>query len=59
KHTANDRLGSYSRAALARRDEMWRGFLGELDAIPLDDLSEEDRINAAIFRAQLEDRVAA
>ena len=57
-HDANDRLGSSSLESLARRDKLWRGFLGELDAIPPDTLSEEDRINAAIFRAQLEDRVA-
>lgn len=55
---ANGRLGSSSPEALARRDTKARGFLSELDGIPLDELSEEDRINAAIFRAQLEDRVA-
>ena len=58
-HTANDRLGSSAPEDLARRDEMWRGFLAELDAIPLDALSEENVINAAIFRDQLEDRVVA
>ncbi len=55
---ANDRLGSSSLETLVRRDKMWRGFLAELDEIPLEALSEEDHINAAIFRAQLEDRVA-
>ena len=57
-HDANDRLSSFSLESLVRRDELWRGFLAELDAIPLDADSEEDRISAAIFRAQLEDRVA-
>jgi uncharacterized protein (DUF885 family) len=55
---ANDRLGSSSLENLSRRDEMWRGFLAELDKVPLETLSEEDQINAVIFRAQLEDRVA-
>jgi len=58
-HDANDRLGSSSLESLARRDKLWRGYLAELDGIGSDTLSEEDRINAAIFRAQLEDRVAA
>jgi len=31
-----------------------RGLLRQLDAIPLDDLSAEDRINAAVFRTNLE-----
>ncbi len=57
-HDANDRLSSFSFESLARRDALWRGFLAELDNILLEALSEEDRINAAIFRAQLEDRVA-
>jgi len=57
-HDVNDRLGSSTLESLARRDKLWRGFLGELDAIPLEALSEEDRINVEIFRAQLEDRVA-
>jgi len=31
-----------------------RGLLRQLDAIPLDDLSAEDRINTAVFRTNLE-----
>ena len=57
-HDSNDRLASYSPQSLARRDKLWRGYLAELDEIEPDGLSSEDRINAAIFRAQLEDRVA-
>lgn len=57
-HGANDRLGSATPESLARRDKLWRGFLDELGSIPAASLSQEDRINAEIFRAQLEDRVA-
>ncbi|MEZ5332439.1 MAG: DUF885 family protein [Thermoanaerobaculia bacterium] len=57
-HTWDDELPSDTPADLQRRYERTQAFLKELDAIPLDELSQEDRINAAIFRRQLRNRVA-
>ena len=57
-HGADDRLASFSPETLERQDKMWRAFLSELDELDDEELSSEDRANAAIFRAQLEDRVA-
>jgi uncharacterized protein (DUF885 family) len=57
-HGADDRLASFSPETLERQDRMWRAFLSELDELDDEELSSEDRANAAIFRAQLEDRVA-
>jgi uncharacterized protein (DUF885 family) len=42
---------------LKRRDSLWRGFLADLQSIPTAELTPEDRINASIFRDQLEDRI--
>ncbi len=39
---------------LERRVDAWRGFLDELSAIDREQLSDDDRINADIFRSQLE-----
>ncbi len=58
-HDFDDRLSDQSLEALARQDRDSRAFLAELDALGAKGLSEEDRINAAIFRDQLQDRIAA
>jgi uncharacterized protein (DUF885 family) len=57
-HTYGDRLPAMTPDDLKRRDEKWRAFLAELQAIPAAELSREDRINISIFRDQLEDRIA-
>ena len=56
-HEHNDRLTSVMPEDLARRDEVRRGFMAELDEIDADALSIEDRINYEIFRDQLEDGI--
>jgi uncharacterized protein (DUF885 family) len=40
-----------------RRMEYWQKTLADLDQIPLDRLSPEERINAQIFRAVLEEQI--
>ena len=57
-HDRAGELSSYSAVTLAKQNNRTLEFLAELDAIPADQLSDEDRIHAAIFRAQLENRVA-
>ncbi len=57
-HDYDHLLPSEDLEDLERQDGLWRGFLAELDAIERDALSETDRINMDIFRAQLDDRVA-
>lgn len=57
-HDHDDRLPSMTLDDLKRRDGMSRDLLAELQAIPAADLSPEDRINAAIFKDQMEDRIA-
>jgi len=57
-HDYDDRLPSMTLDDLKRRDDLWRDFLAELQAIPTSALSEEDRISALIFRDQLEDRIS-
>jgi len=59
RHEWDDRLAGVAPADVERRAEAARGFLAELDAIGSDTLGEEDRVNAAIFRTQLEDRIAS
>jgi len=49
-----DRLADVSPAAQQQRLTYVRELLQQLDAIPLDELSAEDRINAAVFRTNLE-----
>src|SRR5262245_51466690 len=49
----NDRLDDASLAAIERRDRETNAFLAELDAIPREALSGEDRTDAEIFRTQL------
>jgi len=58
-HDYDHLLPSETPADLARRDRIYRGFLAELDSIDRAELSDEDQINYAIFRDQLEDEIAA
>ncbi len=57
RHEWNDLLPSMRREELERRRHVWSAMLDELAAIDLGALDEGDRINAEIFRRQLEDRV--
>ena len=56
-HDHDDRLAAMTLEDLRRRDGLWRGFLAELQSIPTAELGPEDRINASIFRDQMEDRI--
>ena len=47
--TDGDRLPSVASAAQARRMAHWRETLAALDAIPVEQLSEGERVNAAVF----------
>jgi uncharacterized protein (DUF885 family) len=55
-HDYDDRLGDESLAADARRDRETAAFLAELDGIDRAQLSDADRVDYDIFRAQLVDR---
>lgn len=50
----SSRLPSVTPEAWERRIAYWRQVLAELDTIPLQELSREERINAAVFRAMVE-----
>lgn len=41
----------------ARRLRHWRDTLAALDAIPMDDLSDEEQVNALVFRTNLEHNI--
>ena len=45
-----DRLTSATAADQARRLAYWQDVLKQLDAIPMDQLSPEEQVNAAVFR---------
>jgi len=53
--TAGDRLPSITPAAHRERLAYWERTLAELDRIPLDLLSDEERINARVFRTVVEE----
>ncbi len=55
---AGARMPSVTPEAWARRAAYWRDTLAKLDAIPLDALGREERINAEVFRTSLEASVA-
>jgi len=55
----NDRLEDASLAAIERRDGETKAFLAELDAIPKETLSLEDRTDAEILRTQLVEAIDA
>ncbi|WP_202843939.1 DUF885 domain-containing protein [Luteimonas saliphila] len=49
-----DGLPSVTPEAWARRAAYWKRALEDLDAIPVAELSREERVNAAVFRAAVE-----
>jgi len=51
---SSGRMPSVTADAWARRADYWKQTLAALDAIPLDQLGREARINAAVFRTSLE-----
>lgn len=51
---SSGRMPSVTPEAWARRAAYWKQALEVLDAIPLDPLGREERINAAVLRASLE-----
>jgi uncharacterized protein (DUF885 family) len=51
--TGSDHLPSVTPAAQQRRAAYWSGMLAKVDAIPVDGLSNEDRMNHAVFRTWL------
>ncbi len=57
RHEYDHLLPSRSKADLERRVALWQSMLDELAAIDHTALSDSDRVSAAIFRRQLEDRV--
>lgn len=54
RHDFNHLLPSVKVEDLERRAQTWRGFLAELDRVDREALGEADRINADVFRFQLE-----
>jgi uncharacterized protein (DUF885 family) len=56
-HEYDHLLPSETPADLARRDQLWRGFLQQLAAIERDQLGTEDQINYDMFKDQLENRI--
>jgi uncharacterized protein (DUF885 family) len=57
RHEWNERLPSMRPEDLERRRDVWSGMLEELAAIDMEALDDTARLNAEIFRRQLEDRV--
>ena len=55
---AGDRMSSVTPEAWARRAAYRKDVLAKLEAIPLDALGREERINAEVFRTSLEASVA-
>lgn len=55
---AGERMPSVTPEAWARRAVYWKDVLAKLEAIPLDALRREERINAEVFRTSLEANVA-
>ena len=58
RHEWNDRLPSMRPEDLERRRDAWQGVLDELAGIDREALDAKARINAQIFRRQLEDRLS-
>jgi len=59
RHEYDDKLGSMTPADLARRHEQAKAALAELDAIDRAALPPAERVNADIFRRQLESSIAS
>lgn len=53
-----DHLPRVDAASQAARQKYWANVLAELDKIPVDQLSHEEQINAAVFRTSIEAFVA-
>jgi uncharacterized protein (DUF885 family) len=54
----NDKLGEYSLAALAQRNETDRGFLSRLNAIGTNGFSDQDQLSHDLLVRVLEQRIA-
>ena len=59
RHEYDDKLGSMTPADLARRHEQAKAALAELNAIDRAALPPNERVNADIFRRQLENAIAS
>ena len=55
---AADHLPSVTPEAWAERRAYWERALAELDTIPLDQLSDEERLNAQVFRTMIEELIS-
>nr|WP_315765089.1 DUF885 family protein [Sphingomonas sp. Y38-1Y] len=55
--SADDHLPSVTPAAYQRRLAYWKDMLAKVDAIPVAGLSDEDRMNHAVFRTYLWEQV--
>jgi uncharacterized protein (DUF885 family) len=55
RHAADDHLPRVDAATQQKRLEYWQKTLAELDKIPLEQLSPEEKINAQVFRAVIEE----
>jgi uncharacterized protein (DUF885 family) len=54
-HTWDDRLTDYSPAKITEREQYIRSLLGKVRALKTDNWPTDDRIDAILFRAQLEE----
>jgi uncharacterized protein (DUF885 family) len=54
-HTWDDRLTDYSPAKIAEREQHIRSLLGKVRAMKTDSWPKDERIDAILFRAQLEE----
>ena len=54
----DDRLPAVDAKAQAARLKYWTGVLQQLKAIPAADLSDENKLNLAVYRPQIEDLAA-
>jgi uncharacterized protein (DUF885 family) len=57
RHAADDHLPRVDAASQQKRLDYWRKTLAELDKIPLEQLSPEEKINAQVFRAVIEEEM--
>lgn len=57
RHAADDHLPRVDAATQQKRLEYWQKTLADLDKIPLGQLSPEERLNAQVFRAVLEEQI--
>ena len=57
RHAADDHLPRVDAATQQKRLEYWQKTLSELDKIPLEQLSPQEKINAQVFRAVIDEEV--